>query len=118
MKAIKFILMLLACFTLTATLSAQSAKLEKRASKQIEKLNEKIMSEDASLALSAEQKMKLLPIYVAKIEKIDAIKSGDDAADAQQAQIKEARKNCAMESREVLSKAQLKAKRAAYQSDN
>lgn len=118
MKLNKHLLILLVFVAFATTAMAQSSKQEKRATKQLTKLNETLTSADQSLALSAEQKSKLMPFYLTKVEKIDQIKQSDTNEDEQKEQLKAVRKETGNNINEILTKAQLKAKREAYRNSN
>lgn len=65
MKKIIFTLML--CFTVSATVFAQSDKLKAKATEKVEQLNNEIIASDESLALSDMQKSEIHQIHVERI---------------------------------------------------
>lgn len=65
MKKITFTLML--CFTVSATVFAQSDKLKAKATEKVEQLNTEILEGDKTQALSEEQKAQIFQIHVERI---------------------------------------------------
>mgnify|MGYP006936360992 FL=1 len=55
------------CFTVSATVFAQSDKLKAKATEKVEQLNNEIIASDESLALSDMQKSEIHQIHVERI---------------------------------------------------
>ena len=86
MKKIIFTLML--CFTVSATVFAQSDKLKAKATEKVEQLNTEIVEGDKTQALSEEQKAQIFEVHV---ERIKAVRKARKAG-AEKEELKEINK--------------------------
>ena len=104
MKKIIFTLML--CFTVSATVFAQSDKLKAKATEKVEQLNTEILVGDKTQALSEEQKAQIFQVHV---ERIKALRK----AGAEKEELKEINKKYYQKIfKEILTKEQIKARKA------
>lgn len=88
---------------------AQSDKVKEKAMEKTEELNEQIVAGDASLALSKEQMQQIQEIHIKRIMESRELRK----ADADQQEIKAVNKKYFQQIyKEVLSKEQMKARRA------
>ncbi|RMB64146.1 hypothetical protein EAX61_01855 [Dokdonia sinensis] len=112
MKKIFVTLVLLVAFTLSGT--AQNKKLLEKANEKVEALNKEITSQDKSLALTDIQKEQISEAHLARLTESKALrKSGAEKADIKAVNKKYNQKIY----KEILTKKQLKARRAGKKND-
>ena len=84
----KIMLALILCFTVSATVFAQSDKLKAKATEKVEQLNTEIVEGDKTQALSEEQKAQIFEVHV---ERIKAVRKARKAG-AEKEELKEINK--------------------------
>jgi len=88
---------------------AQSDKMKEKAAEKVEELNAQIMAGDTSQALTEDQKKQILIIQIEKLKELRKIKKADgDKEDRKEVNKKYSQKI----NKEILTKAQRKAKKA------
>jgi len=97
------------CFTVSATVFAQSDKLKAKATEKVEQLNTEILEGDKTQALSEEQKAQIFQVHV---ERIMAARKARKAG-AEKEELKEINKKYYQKIfKEILTKEQIKARKA------
>jgi len=112
MKKLKFITALFFVFAVSFTAVGQD-KTTKQAKARVEKLNQKIIAQDATLALSTEQISQLVEINLEKANAAKKIKNEVSGEEAQKTKMKALNKEILPKIKAVLTKEQLAASRSA-----
>ena len=113
MKIAKLLIAALALFVCTNLVTAQSAKLVAKAEQKVEKMNAHITSEDASLALTDEQRAQVQELEIEKIKQMRELRKTEGLSDEQTKEQKKAiNKTYRKQLRKVLSEAQREAEKA------
>ena len=115
MKNLKFLIPFLSAFLLIGHVSyAQNAKMQERAKEQLEALNQKIVQGNPDVALTPEQREKILALYLDKQVKMKEIRESDLGDEEKEAKRKALNKEVAqVVNQEILTKEQRQAKRKA-----
>jgi S-adenosylmethionine synthetase len=96
-------------FLISGTLSAQPIKVSKKITEQIEEINTVLTTAGQALALTQEQKDKIVILYQKRNENIKALDTASLTEEDKQVKIKEIRKNVNIEvNNNILTKEQKK----------
>ena len=116
MKFAKIVFAVLALFLSTNLVTAQSAKLVAKAEAKVEKLNERLVGEDAALALTDEQRTQIQELEIEKIKGMRALRKNEGQSEEDAKEEKKAiNKTYRKQLRKILTEKQREADKAARQ---
>ena len=114
MKNLKIVFSVMVLFLFANISFAQSAKTQTKAEKKVEKINAAITSIDESLALTAEQREKIIVLQNQNFEDLKALKTSDASDEDKKAQKRAINKAFRTEiNKNILTEEQTKAQKTA-----